>query len=594
MGRAALLIALSCGSGCVVSFGELPCDCRDGDLCFASGALDPRDPCRECVPEASDTGLTDVCAQAIHETSFADFSDGTMPRSLGNLYVSADGAVRVVRTSDLNDDGRPDLVFSNFTNGTLRALDSFVYFGAEDGFSAEARAALPTFGSIDNAIADLDADGFVDLVFTNHLDDASSYDVPSVVYWGAQSGFDASRRSSLPTRAGHGCAVADLNADGYLDIVFANILSPAGGYAVDSYVYWGSAGGFFDANRSAIPTVGAASVSIADLNADGHLDLVFSSYYDGASYLTRSPIFWGSASGFSAAQVTALPTTAPGDNTIADVNGDGYLDIVFSSYFDGATYAPPSLVYLGSAAGFADASRIEIPTTGVFGVSVDDLDRDGQLDYAFAALFDGTTRRIDSPVFLGSGGTALVPPIGFPTTGALGVQTADLDLDGFSEVVIGSHVDDALSYARDSLVFGGSSSGPTPSASTPLPTVGAQTGTRADLGNVYDRSDAEEYVSSPILLPRGATPTRLSWLAETPHGSSIAFSLRSAETPEELDDAEWQGPSDEVSFYTRPLTRISSAHAGRRYIQYRATFRTPGFVSRPVLHAVSVHYRGGE
>jgi hypothetical protein len=60
--------------------------------------------------------------------------------------------------------------------------------------------------------------------------------------------------------------VADLNGDGHLDVVFASV-SDGATVQVNSYVYWGSATGFSAANRAELPTLGASQLMAADPGA---------------------------------------------------------------------------------------------------------------------------------------------------------------------------------------------------------------------------------------------------------------------------------------------------------------------------------------
>lgn len=68
-------------------------------------------------------------------------------------------------------------------------------------FALGGRVALPTSGASGLAIGDIDEDGFPDIVFANERNNAGSYTIESVVYWGdgVISNF-GSESSFLPTR----------------------------------------------------------------------------------------------------------------------------------------------------------------------------------------------------------------------------------------------------------------------------------------------------------------------------------------------------------------------------------------------------------
>ena len=105
-----------------------------------------------------------------------------------------------------------------------------------------------------------------------------------------------------------------------------------------AYVYWGSADGYKAERKTELPTVWAAGVAAADLNGDGYPELIFANHgaETGAEDLypdkgLASYIYWGSATGFDAAHPTLLPTKGARDVTVADINKDGYLDIALST-----------------------------------------------------------------------------------------------------------------------------------------------------------------------------------------------------------------------------------------------------------------------
>src|SRR5438105_1319667 len=227
-------------------------------------------------------------------SSFLDWVDGAAADGGANTYVAADGSVRLINLWDLNNDGAVDLVFAN-THEHNEKTDLFLYWGRH-GYSSERRSQLPTDGAKAVAAADLNGDGYPELIVVNNFNGTRT-DLNSYIYWGSAQGYSAERRTELPTQGGVAVAVADLNGDGSPDLVFANS-GLTYHVTVDafrkSFIYWGAHGKYSTERRNELPTVNCRDVKIADLNGDGHLDIVFANEgnTDGEAGAT---IYWGGA-----------------------------------------------------------------------------------------------------------------------------------------------------------------------------------------------------------------------------------------------------------------------------------------------------------
>ncbi len=239
-------------------------------------------------------------------------------------------------------------------------VPSYIYWESANGYSVTNRTELATIGGISCSVADLNCDGYLDIVFSNRQTSEPNWNIHSYIYWGSASGYTPGNRDSLYTEGAYGNTIADLNEDGYLDIIFCNHYN---GYShcCNSYNYWGSSTGYSNNNKTELPTLNANSASVADLNKDGYLDIVFANWRDDMSFAVNSYIYWGSSDGYNATNRTELPTYAATGVMIGKVSNSGggggnYLDIVITGF--GKTY-----IYYGSESGYGPSNMMTLPCT---------------------------------------------------------------------------------------------------------------------------------------------------------------------------------------------------------------------------------------
>jgi len=589
-------------SGGVVDGGgdTMPPDAGPGD---GPGPDQPGDGPRPDAPLSDATSPDIIKSDGIPlkyltDDTYSDFSNGTPSEGGAKIYVSAKGNVQLLDRLDLNGDGFHDLVFPNLDVSSGSSGKSYIYWGSSTGYSTTSRTSLPAVFAETSAAADLNDDGFVDVVLNRRCDIAGDPSkATALIYWGSIAGYSTTNKLELPTSASGQCiSVGDLNRDGYLDLVLCRRYDGKT-FALDSHVYWGSATGFNSANRKDLSTSGARSSAVADLDGDGHLDLVFANEGDSSTHRVNSYIYWGSPGGFSGTNRTDLATIGGMKATVADLNKDGHLDIVFSNYIDdGLVYQNPSYVYWGSPSGYSPSNRTDLPTIGAKGNSVADLDKDGHLDIVFSNYMDYTPgpppvtiTDLNSYIYWGSA-TGFSPTNRgeLPTAGADGNLVSDLNGDGFLDIVFSQGGGQATS---GSYIYWGGGAGFSVSNRTDLPTLHGTGIMDTDPGAVSDRSSTHTFTSR-VLDTQVPSPTflNLSWSATVPKNTTLKFQLRSANTAASLQAATWYGPTASADYYTTSSTTINSAHSGNRYIQYRA-YLGSDFGSTPKLDAVTIAFK---
>ncbi len=194
-------------------------------------------------------------------------------------------------------------------------------------------------------------------------------------------------------------AVADVNADGNPDLIFANADGASTVYLNDG------AGTFTFSLAASLGTGGSRAVSTADFNRDGLLDLAFANAVQSAADTTPpfNRVYLGDGTGsFTlAASVGQVDTL---DLATGDVNGDGLTDLVVINATGGHQ------VYLGDGTGGFTLHPLLIVGTGAVAGVLDDPDGDSDLDLVLSNGAAG-----GSSIMVNGGGGFEQPPSSPPT-----------------------------------------------------------------------------------------------------------------------------------------------------------------------------------
>jgi hypothetical protein len=394
------------------------------------------------------------------------------------------GATDVI-IADLDGDGWEDLVFANGDG-----KESFIYYGTREGFTEETLVKLPTTKAHAVEVGDINNDNALDIVFANEEGDLS------YAYLNKGGAFASERRIEFETYTAKDVLINDFNLDGFKDIFFTNHQHSLTGNPkmanrlIDSYLYFGSKNGFSKSNRQSIQTIGAWGANAADLNEDGWIDLLVCNFQEHYSYEVPSFIYWNGPQGFSLTKRTPLYEHGAQGNAIADFNGDGHLDILITSMMGNSRGDyDPCFLYFGKEGGqYSIESRIELPGREAYEQAFTDLDDDGQVDILL--LNRGETIREANELWIYWNEDNTFHPwriTGLPSYAGLGVEVADLDKDGCLDIVISNGLSMNQPGEGDpvpgSFIYWGSAQGYTVTERTELPIVLTRSAAICDINN---------------------------------------------------------------------------------------------------------------
>jgi hypothetical protein len=242
-----------------------------------------------------------------------DFSTGANPSS--------------VAIGDLDGDGKPDLVVTNFLSGTISL---FINTSTSGSIAFKPKADLATdLGPQTVVIGDLDGDGKPDLVVTNSFSSSLSLyrnkSSPGTLTFAAKA--DIATGPDEP----FGLAIADLDGDGKPDLVMTNDnfnQVNAASVSLSLFRNTSSPGNFAFSAQVNLGKGDAFNPAIGDLNGDGKPDLVLPT---GNSSLLIYPNI-STPGHFALGNPVSYYEVTPYSVAIADLNGDGLPDLAAANF----------------------------------------------------------------------------------------------------------------------------------------------------------------------------------------------------------------------------------------------------------------------
>lgn len=228
---------------------------------------------------------------------------------------------------------------------------------------------------------DMDGDGYTDIVVGVHGERIGSTDDFGVltVLWGGATGIKSGTDISSPlpqyrNELGWSLAAGDFDGDGHTDLAAGNNSTPALNLFRGPISRTGQAASLVGIDTVDQTTIYPDKLVAGEVNGDGRTDLLVMGQEETSTgdYRTRSVLYTGDA----AATLKVGKKLAGGyDGVIADVDKDGYGDIVTGNFMEKSTTEPNGglggavTVTYGASTGLSSRTPVRITqdTTGVPG-----------------------------------------------------------------------------------------------------------------------------------------------------------------------------------------------------------------------------------
>ncbi|MEM8488193.1 MAG: T9SS type A sorting domain-containing protein [Bacteroidota bacterium] len=332
--------------------------------------------------------------------------------------IDGDGDLDVVSASEQDD----KLAWYPNTNGAG-------VFGDEQIITQDADAVR------DMRVADLDSDGDFDILAASSADDR-------VVWYPNTDGlgtFGAALVINASADFAHAVYAADLDDDGDLDVLSGSVN--------DSKIAWyentNGQGSFGPQQLVSTASAGPVSIVAANVDGDGDVDILVASTFDNKiawyeSFAGKGLVRFGVTRFIGNTTESLAPHAVAG----ADIDGDGYADVLSASYNDS------KIAWYPNVHGRLGQQRtISLGAAGARDVHAADIDGDGDQDVLSASGSDNAIRWYEN--FNGAGSFDITHDISTNANSAYAVYAADLDGDGDMDVLSASSSDDKIAWYQN-------------------------------------------------------------------------------------------------------------------------------------------------
>lgn len=267
------------------------------------------------------------------------------------------------------------------------------------------------------ATADFNKDGNLDIV-------GGSIEQGSIFLWYGDGLGNWERKQRFPIKADIlSLAVGDIDNDGWIDILSSSIGDSEG------IQVWINKNGLFEFGRPVTERNRYEDLKLVDINNDSNLDLIAANNTSVESGGIRA--WFGNGKGDFFGETGPTRKRMYRNIAIADFNHDGKLDIVGAGWFKGGGALN---IWLGTGDGRWSGLEPPVEKGPVWGVTVSDINNDGNVDIVAATNFAGVK------VFYGDGSGEFPEKEVLTSKGSFWMAKAiDIDNNGLMDIVAASN-----------------------------------------------------------------------------------------------------------------------------------------------------------
>ncbi len=329
-----------------------------------------------------------------------------------------------IAVGDIDGDGDDDIAGVSYTNKKLAWYENTNGLGDY----GKQKTVNATFNSDVTVVelADIDGDGDIDIITGSQTADGINWfeNLDGLGTFGPQQIIHQSPGTQSSSTFLH---ITDIDNDGDVDIL------SCGGWssAIKMYINTDGLGNFSIQTISNSESSSPKSVFAADIDGDNFIDIITTN-----STIDNDKVYWyknlDGLGNFGTHQVISTNVILTQNVKAGDIDGDGDIDVVSSSYVDGKLAWYENMDGLGN---FSTQNIINTTLEKTREIELSDIDNDGDLDIVNGFFIGSTLGWFEND------GTGLFLTEHIFSTSMNGLNSliiSDIDNDGNNDVIIGT------------------------------------------------------------------------------------------------------------------------------------------------------------
>ena len=362
------------------------------------------------------------------------------------------GGPEDIRVSDLDGDGKPDIVVANYTAGSISVFRNTSVTGNINVANFVRNDFTAGTGATFISVADMDNDVKQYVIVANQGENTIS--IFKNISTSGNISFSSQIKIATPSTP-IGIGIGDFDRNGWLDIATANHGNGTVSIFANKGIFNAISTNNFNPRFGLITGLNPITIDVADIDGDSKSDIVVGNYGSNSISIFKNNYISGTlaTSSFS----TKLDFNAgnkPGYVKLGDMDGDSKLDVVVLAEGTNSVGILRNISTAGVLSSTSFASRVNF-NTGItpYYISVGDLTGNGKLDILITNFGDGTATVWQNKATPGSiTSSSFFKRLNFtvgtkPYAGLL----ADIDGDAKTDILVSNTGSNTLSILRNTV-----------------------------------------------------------------------------------------------------------------------------------------------